>query len=135
MTLCDTGPLIALLNAGDTHHGRCTAALPRLSSPLLTTWPCFTEAMYLLAQYGGFPAQEELWGYVEDGLLELHTSSREERVRMHVLMRQYRDTPMDLADASLVAVAEALDIAQVFTLDSHFYAYRIGGKRPFIVVP
>jgi uncharacterized protein len=135
MTLCDTGPLVALINAGDAHHHRCTAALPHLSSPLLTTWPCLTETMYLLTRYGGYPAQEELWAYVEDGLLTLHTSSEGERARMHVLMQQYRDTPMDLADASLVAAAEALNVVQVFTLDSHFYAYRIAGARAFTVVP
>ncbi len=48
MTLCDSGPLVALINAGDKNHSRCVAVLPSLSTPLLITWPCFTEAMYLL---------------------------------------------------------------------------------------
>ncbi len=44
---------------------------------------------------------------------------------MDALMKTYGDTPMDLADASLVAVAESLDIRQIFSLDSHFYIYRL----------
>lgn len=63
MTLCDASPLIALINQSDQNHARCVAALPALSSPLLTTWACFTEAMYLLGRYGGWLAQSELWGH------------------------------------------------------------------------
>ena len=69
MTLCDTGPMVALINARDSEHARCVAALSQLSKPLRTTWPCVTEAMHLLWRFGGFPAQNELWGYLEDGLV------------------------------------------------------------------
>lgn len=47
----------------------------------------------------------------------------------------YRDVPMDFADASLVSTAEILNLTQIFTLDRHFYAYRIHGKTPFSVLP
>jgi hypothetical protein len=55
--------------------------------------------MYLLWRAGGLPAQEELWGYLADGLVMLHTPETGEWERMRELMRQYHDTPMDLADA------------------------------------
>lgn len=136
MTLCDTGPLVALIDRDDAHHARCVAALQRLSSaPLLTTWPCFTEAMYLLGRAGGFPAQEVLWSYLADGLVTVYTPDEAEQDRMRVLMRQYHDTPMDLADASLVSAAERLDLRRIFSLDSHFRAYRIRGIHAFEVVP
>jgi predicted nucleic acid-binding protein len=50
-------------------------------------------------------------------------------------MQQYHDTPMDLADASLVAAAEALNLRRIFTLDSHFLAYRFRGTHRFQVIP
>jgi len=50
-------------------------------------------------------------------------------------MEKYSDIPMDLADASLVAAAESLGLRRVFTLDSDFRVYRIGGSTPFEVVP
>lgn len=135
MTLCDAGPLVSLLNRGDAQHQRCTQVLPSLSSPLLTTWPCLTEAMYLLGRLGGYPAQAGLWSYLRQGLLSLHVSSSAEVDRMEMLMAQYRDTPMDLADASLVAAAEVLRMRRIFTLDTDFYVYRIGGTGTFEVVP
>jgi predicted nucleic acid-binding protein len=107
--LCDAGPLVAIIDHSDKNHQRCLKVLSTLRSALLTTWPCFTEAMYLLGQYGGQPAQNELWSYVEDGIVTFHISSEPEQKRMRVLMRKYRDTPMDLADASLVAAAEVLN--------------------------
>lgn len=135
MILCDASPLVCLINRKDPNHQRCIAVLPNLSPPLLTTWPCFTEAMYLLARYGGWRGQEELWDYIANKLLIIHTSSETEQRRMKELMAQYQDTPMDLADASLVAAAEILNQKQIFTLDSDFYVYRLYGKGNFNVIP
>ena len=64
MTLTDASPLVALINSKDQGHARCMAVLTSLSAPLLTTWPAFTEAMYLLHSYGGYPAQKALWSFV-----------------------------------------------------------------------
>jgi len=89
--------------------------------------------MYLLARYGGQPAQDALWSYVADGTF--HVSSEAEQRQMRALMQKYRDTPMDLADASLVAAAEVLNVTRIFTTDSDFYVYQIGGKKPFEVLP
>lgn len=134
MTLCDAGPLVALVDRDDPYHARCTAALEGLES-LVSTWQCFTEAMHLVRRSGGYQAQDTLWRYWEDGLIALHASDEGEAARMRELMHQYRDAPMDLADASLVTAAEWLELRQVFTLDAHFYAYRIHGRHPFQVVP
>lgn len=135
MILCDTGPLVALIDADDKNHQACVSALSTLSAPLLTTWPCLTEAMYLLGEYGGHTDQEKLWELVERGIVRIHSSSDEERVRIRALMRKYKDTPMSLADASLVTAAEVLGVSRIFTTDSDFRIYRISGKKPFDIVP
>lgn len=136
MTLCDTGPLVALIDHDDPHHQRCVTVLGALPpSALVTTWPCLTEAMYLLGRADGLPAQDALWHYLADDLVVLHAPETTEWERMRTLMWQYRDTPMDLADASLVAAAERLELRRVFTLDSHFRAYRVRGRQAFEVVP
>ena len=135
MTLCDASPLIALINQSDINHTRCVNALSSLPAPLVTTWPCFTEAMYLLGRYGGWLAQQELWSYLVDQIIFIHFNDEQEQLKMQVLMEQYRDLPMDLADASLVAAAEALNQKLIFTLDGDFQIYRFRGNQPFNVVP
>ncbi len=135
MTLTDTGPLVALINKGDAAHTRCQRELPHLSGPLVTTWPCVTEAMYLLGQVGGYHYQKALWQLWTAGKLLLHELGLPEAARMQALMDKYQDAPMDLADASVVAVAETLSVRRVFTLDSHFYAYRTAEGHALEVVP
>ncbi|MFL5537558.1 MAG: type II toxin-antitoxin system VapC family toxin, partial [Longimicrobiaceae bacterium] len=134
--LCDAGPLVALVNSDSAHHERCVATLKSMQSPaLLTTYACFTKAMHLLQRAGGWQAQEALWNFVFDGLLQLHAPVEGEWQRMRVLMRDYADTPMDLADASIVAAAETLGQRRVFTVDWHFYVYRQRLGEAFEVVP
>ena len=99
--------------------------------PVVTTWPCLTEAMYLVGTSG----QEKLQQLVRIGSFSLPSPSFEDVLRICDLMAQYADTPMDFADASLVVAAERLDIVKILTFDSHFYAYRINGSIPFEVLP
>ena len=135
MTLTDTGPLVGIIDRDDKHHTACTAELPRLAAPMVTPWPCFTEAMYLLGASLGHSGQDDLWTLVDKGHLVIHESSAAERTRMRELMAKYKDTPMDLADASLVAAAEVLGVRRVFTVDSDFLVYRLPGKQAFEIVP
>lgn len=67
--------------------------------------------------------------------LVFHSIGETEQKRMRELMEQYKDTPMDLADASLVATAEVLKRQRIFTLDADFQIYRIFGTQAFEIVP
>ena len=80
--------------------------------------------MYFLS-VGGYPKQLAFWQFWHSGKLTLHDLTASEVQRMAVLMEKYHDTPMDLADASLVAVAESRALPQIWTLDSDFYIYRL----------
>jgi predicted nucleic acid-binding protein len=135
MTLCDAGPLIAIIDADEPDHDACLAALDELALPLVTTWPAFTEAMYLLGQAGGITGQGALWTLVRTNRLVLADLSTKAIERSAQLMEKYADRPMDLADATLVALAEEHGHRKVFSLDSDFHIYRIRGRQRFDVVP
>jgi len=131
--LIDTGPLVALIDAGDADHARCAAAAKALRGDLVTTWPAVTEAMYLLA---GAPAgQDALLEQVEAGSLAVAELSSQDVPAIRSLMKKYQDLPMDFADASLVTVAGRDSIHEVFTLDRHFRTYRLPRGRTFVVIP
>ncbi len=136
MTLSDTGPLVALINRNDPNHAKCMAAAKRLpAGPLLTTWPCFTEAMYLVFRAGGYKGQKSLWDLLTAGRLTIRELDVADVNRMAELMRKYRDRPMDLADASIVAVAERFHMQILFSLDSDFHIYRLADGSVLQVVP
>lgn len=133
MLLTDTGPLVAIFDESDEAHGRCAAVLKRTSPPLTSTWPVVTEAMYLLAS---LQAQDALLAMIERGALSLAPIETGDVPRIRTLIRKFRDLPMDLADATLVRVAEREGIRRVFTLDRRdFSVYRSGRGRPFTLVP
>ncbi len=135
MILMDTGPIIALLDTDDSNHTACMATAQRLPpEPLLTTWPCFTEAMYLLGAVGGYRYQAKLWQLWEAKRLVLYDFTSTELERMPLLMEKYRDTPMDLADASLIVLAESLSLKQIFTVDRDFYVYRLADGTALEVI-
>ena len=81
MNLTDTGPLVAIADKNDPDHFRCVATTKTLpKSPLITTWPCFTEAMYLLHRTGGYHAQEVLWQLRRKGVVVVHELTSAEAV-------------------------------------------------------
>jgi len=58
------------------------------------------------------------------------------RIDKYQLMKRYRDLPMDLADATLVALADVLGISKIFTLDhKDFSIYRLKQKKRFALIP
>lgn len=102
---------------------------------MLTTWAVFTEATHLLRAKVGWSGQDALWEFVARGQLELADISSPCRDRVRALMTRYRDTPMALADATLVALAEERGLRRIFTLDDDFTVYRVAGRRRFEIVP
>jgi len=132
--LVDAGPLVALLDRSDPHHGACVDTLRSIRDPLVTVWPAFTEAMYLLRVL--WEAQDALWEMVESGALRILVLDEGDVSRMKELMRKYRDLPMDLADAALVRVAEREKLRRIFTLDRRdFQVYRPARVGRFSVLP
>lgn len=133
MILTDAGPLVALVDRGEPDHKECVDTLATLRGPMLTTWPAFTEAMYLLGDAAGWQAQEVLWRLQQRGDLVVEMPTHLDRAAE--LMRRYRDLPMDLADATLVALAEERALGTVFSLDRDFKVYRLARGKQFKILP
>ncbi len=130
--LVDAGPLIAIVDRSDAWHSACLATLTE-ESRLLTVWPAFGEAMYMLGKMGG---QDQLFELVERQAIEFASLGPKDFPRMRELMRKYRDLPMDLADAALVRVAEREKINRIFTTDRRdFELYRPYRLGRFQIVP
>lgn len=131
--LVDAGPLIAILDKSDRWHERAVETLQSIHDPLITVWPAFAEAMYLLAD--SWPAQAALWDMLlSTGVRVAHLDDTDAR-RMKELMKKYRDQPMDLADAGLVRVAEREGYRRIFTFDRHFRTYRVARGAALSIIP
>lgn len=126
-TLADTGPIVALLVAGDAHSAWAQRVWGELQPPLLTCEAVLSEAQFLIARFGGNPrAVLEL---VERGAISIAFSVRNEVKRLLELQQTYRSLHMSLADACLVCMAEQSPRCRVVTTDSHFRIYRRHGRQ------
>jgi hypothetical protein len=122
--LLDTGPVVALFDPKDPSHRRCRGVLEGLREPLVITVPVLTEAFHMLSP--ARPGANALRDFIGRGGPTVWFFDRAALVRAFELMEQYADHPMDLADASLIAAAEALRTTRIFTLDRRdFQTYRV----------
>src|SRR5947207_11664626 len=101
---CDAGPIIAILDKRDANHEACVDALKSIHLPMLTVWPVLSEAWYMID--GGSGPADDVLHWVEARHLRLLRINPPDAARMRSLLVQYRDVPMDFADAALVAACE-----------------------------
>jgi predicted nucleic acid-binding protein len=130
--IADAGFFYALADAGDAWHRRATRALQTQDEGWITTWPVLTEATHLLTRWIGTDAAQALLLDVAAGGIVVWQWAEPQTERMAHLMARYASLPMDLADASLVLLAEHLGHGRILTTDERdFGAYRFKSREPF----
>jgi uncharacterized protein len=124
MILVDTGPLVALFDRKDDQHARCIAVLKAIREPLCTTVAVLTEAFHMLEPQS--MGSDRLREFIAKSAMSVWFFDLSSLTRAFELMELYADRPMDLADASLVVAAEALNTRKIFTIDRNDFAtYRV----------
>jgi len=132
MVIADTGFWLALANRRDLYHAHAVETLETLQEPLISTWPVLTETCHRLVSRIGVGAQIKLLESLEAGAFELFQLEAAHLPRIHRLMIDYGELPMDLADASLVVLAESLGHGRILSTDRRdFRSYRWKSRRPF----
>jgi uncharacterized protein len=130
--IVDTGPLVALLDRAEKHHGWAIKQVEHLHPPMLVCEPVIVEAMFLLARNPA--AQDALLGLLENGALQIAFHLDENLPEVRALCKKYRDRPMSLADACLVRMAELFKRHHIFTLDSDFMMFRKDAREPLKLI-
>jgi predicted nucleic acid-binding protein len=130
--IVDTGPLVAFFDRAERHHRWVVERIEELEAPLLVCEPVLTEAVYLLARYSR--AQDALFELLQNGALSIAFRIDEHVGALRTLLKKYRDTPMSLADACVVRMAEIHERHAVLTLDSGFSIYRKHGRVPLALI-
>lgn len=127
--LLDTGPIVALLDRSEQHHGECATVVAEIESPLLTCEAVLAEACYLLRNIKN--AADTVLENVENAtfLVPYRVAGKTSALRR--LLKKYADVPMDFADACLVDMAEEYQAGRILTLDRDFHIYRWGKNHPF----
>lgn len=132
MVIADTGFWLALANRKDRHHSLAKERLTQMGTPLISTWPVLTETCHLLLTRLGVRSQVAFLESYARGAFQVFDLAPKHALRIAQLMKKYRDLPMDLADASLVILAEHLGHGKILSTDQRdFGAYRWKKTQPF----
>jgi predicted nucleic acid-binding protein len=126
----DAGPLVALFDGRDADHARVVTFLKDYTGRLYSSLAVATEVMHLLDF--SRRAQHDFLKWFFGGAVGCIELSDADAVRVIALHEKYADRPMDFADATLIAIAERLDIREVLTLDSDFRFYRFRNRQHFV---
>jgi uncharacterized protein len=130
--IADTGFFIALANRADRDNEAAVTALGKLREGLVTTWPVVTETTHLLATRLGTPALLAWVASARAGAFDIFELNAAHWARLEGLMKHYADLPMDLADASLVLLAEEQNDGRILSTDRRdFRTYRWKERKPF----
>ena len=132
--LIDTGPIVAILSEADEHHEACVEQLRHIRGPLLTCWPVVTEAAWLLRAHP--VAVGRLLSSFNGQPFELASLDEGDMCGIAAILAKYRSLGIQVADASLVHIANREGIETVFTLDRRdFGVLRLAGGKRIRLIP
>lgn len=132
--MVDTGPIVAILSESDEHHVACIEQLQRIRGPLLTCWPVITEAAWLLRAYP--LAIGRLLSSLNGRPFALAPLNEADLSGIAGILVKYKGLRIQLADASLVHLANREGIEIIFTLDRRdFSVVRLARAKRLRVIP
>lgn len=126
-TIIDSGPLIALFDRSDKYHSKVLDFIKSYKGKLVTSWAVITEVSHMLDF--NLQVQIDFLKWCEIGGIEVYDISRTEISNIRIMMEKYIDVPMDLADATLMYIANKENIKNIVSIDSDFDIYRTLKKQ------
>lgn len=139
MIICDTGPIFAAADRRDADHHACVELFTGLrlaGRRLLLPQTVMAEVGYMLEAKVGTFAEVAFLDSVANGSFELVNLTRSDTARIAELVARYDDLPLGTADASVIALAERLGVAEIATLDRrHFRVVRPRHVEAFLLLP
>ena len=134
--IVDAGPLIALADRRDKHHGAVTTLLNSVDEDLVVSPFAIAEADFFVWDRLGQGAEMRLLADLSGGGFLVDKIDHRDVAECLAIMARYRDLGIGVTDASIAFLAERHRTRRIMTLDErHFRALRTAKGVPFILLP
>jgi predicted nucleic acid-binding protein len=120
--ICDTGPLLAALDAADPDHARCAQLLSDTSEDLVVPALVLAELDYWCHQRLDGAAWLSFLDDLLAGAYRLESPTIPDLERSAQLQRTYADLTLGVVDSSVLALTERLRESKLATLDHRHFA-------------
>lgn len=114
--IADTSFVVAVGNRADAYHRVCTQVFHQQATICLPQ-SAFAEVGYMLGRAIGKRGLAGFLRQLGQTRYCIETLQPEDIVRTADILDQYHDSRLDFVDASIVAIAERLNITRILTLD------------------
>ena len=136
MLLVDTNIWLAAADRRSKRHHDCVTLLAANTGKLATPVPVIAETSWLILDRLGTVAHQRFLGLISGGQLEPVDLEPSDWTRTIELCATYHDLRLDLMDASIVAVAERLELSTIATMNHRdFTVVRPAHRQTFELVP
>jgi predicted nucleic acid-binding protein len=127
--VADTGAIVALLDADETHHRVLRKLFEAAPHRWVLPWAVLPEVDYLLGTQLGPRAEETFLADLSEGTFAVEWGREQDLADAHRICEQYRALRLGLVDGVVIATAERLKAEAIATLDlRHFGAVKIRGN-------
>lgn len=132
MIVADTGAVIALVDADDSHHESIRQLFEQNPDEWVLPWAILPEVDYLLATRVGARAQSAFLDDLAAGAFAVEWGDQADVQRANSLCDQYADLKMGLVDGVVIGVAERLEATAIATLDLRHFGVVVIEGRPLL---
>jgi len=133
--LVDTDFWLAINNPNDKYHKKAMTWLidnQDASYRFVTTWIVMCESFFLIKNLVSYQKAVELFESYSRSEFDIFDLRKEESSRVITILKKYEDLDIDLADVSIVVLAEHLNTGDILTVDNNdFNALRWNRNKQF----
>lgn len=134
--LVDTSFLLGVIDRRDPHHRHASAYYRAIEGNALFPAAGLAELAYHMHQIGGGRLVATTLELVRKGPLGLVDLTELDYDRAAEILRQYHDSRIDFVDASIMALAERLNITRILTYDHRdFRLFKPAHVESFTILP
>ncbi len=134
--LLDSGFLYATTDKDDAHYHSATQTLHGFDGRLILPLTILVETAYLIHARLGHLEMRRFIKKLPAASLKFEALTPTDLFRIHELLTVYADMELDFVDASVVAIAERLNIRQILTVDQRdFRVIRPRHCKYFEILP
>lgn len=118
--LADTSGIIALLDKSDSHHE--AAVRIAQTENLWVPSAVLPEVDYMVTKYLGVPVATAFLEDLTQGAFQYVAVELPDIKHAIRVIQKYKDVPLGIVDASIVAIAERYQIQRILTLDRRHFS-------------
>lgn len=133
--IADTGFIVALANKSDSHHQKVKNIYLQHQN-IIMPQTVLAEVAYLIGRESGIETLAKfLQGMMQSRFL-MTALNQEDIQKTAEILHRYQDSRIDFVDATVMAIAERLNIITVLTLDRRdFTIYKPSHCSAFTLLP